>query len=207
RGLTRHLEMEIPTDLLAHYRSQPRDSWPFRDYDEYVLDPLDDVLMAAIAAGLDLADYYATVENALFFVQQCIGYQLDPGPFEYPRYPIETLVDRAGDCEDTAILYASLIRTLGHGALLVAVDTAGTGTPNHMAVLVPVDAAYVDSFPAGTRSFWEIGGSLYAFAETAVEGGSLALGIDPWGLDSGDLTQTWDVARADMEPKRLDRVR
>ena len=76
-----------------------------------------------------------------------------------------------------------------------------------MAVLVPVDAAYVDSFPPGARSFWEIAGSIYAFAETAVEGGSLELGIDPWGLDSGDLTETWDVTRAGMTPKKLDRVR
>ena len=200
----RHLTVDVPADLLAHYRSQPRGGWPTRDYDEYVLDPQDDVLMSTLAIGLDLGDYYATVENALFFVQQCIGYQADPGPFEYPRYPIETLVDRVGDCEDTAILFASLLRTLGHGALLVSVDTDGSGSPNHMGVLVPVDRAFCDAFPCGSRSFWEIGGRMFAYAETAVEGGSLELGVDPWNLDTGDLDRTWDVARAGAAPNRIE---
>jgi len=203
--IPRQLMIEIPMDLLAFYRSQPRGVWPARDYDEYVLDPQDDVLMSTLAIGLDLGDYYATVENALFFVQQCIGYQADPGPFEYPRYPMETLVDRVGDCEDTAILFASLLRTLGHGALLVSVDTSGSGSPNHMGVLVPVDAAFCESFPCGSRSFWEIGGRLYAYAETAVEGGSLELGVDPWNLGTGDLDRTWDVARAGAAPKRIEK--
>jgi hypothetical protein len=162
--------------------------------------------MNHLADALTLDDYYATVENALAFVQKCIVYQSDPGVFEYPRYPIETLVDEAGDCEDTAILYTSIVRTLGQGAMLAAVDTDGNGNTDHMVAFVPVDEAYCDSFPPGSRSFWEYDGKLYAFAETAVEGGYLPLGVDPWHLDPRDIGKTWDVARVDPSPKMIKHV-
>jgi len=54
--------------------------------------------------------YQTTIENALAFVQKSVSYQLDPAGSEYPRYPVETLVDGVGDCEDSAILYASIVR-------------------------------------------------------------------------------------------------
>jgi hypothetical protein len=117
---------------------------------------------------------------------------------------VETLVDLVGDCEDTAILYASLVRTLGQGALIVAVDTDRDGTADHMVTFVPVDQAYADavSCPNGCAgSFWNYGGSLYALAETAVDGAYLPLGCDPWGLQEPDLKEIWDVSRRDLEPK------
>ena len=46
---------------------------------------------------------------------------------EYPRYPIETLVDNGGDCEDTSILASELIRKLGYDTVLIH-------PPEHMAV-------------------------------------------------------------------------
>ncbi len=205
-GVNRSLQISIPASLYDDYRSQPRDVYPYRDYDEYVLDPLDDGIMRQIAQALSLGDYYATVENALAFVQKCVIYKPDPGVFEYPRYPVETLVDEVGDCEDSAILYASLIRTLGHGALLVSVDTDHNGNADHMVVFVPVDETYCDSFECGTRSFWEYDGQLYALAETAVEGGYMALGADPWGLTPGDIEQAWDVAHIDLDPNMTKRL-
>ena len=198
---TRTLRLEIPEALYEFAVSQPRNQWPYRDYDEYVFDPRDDALMIELAAELSLGDYYRTVENALAFVQRIVIYTSDAGFFEYPRYPVESLVDEAGDCEDSAILYASIIRTLGVGARLAAVDTDGDGNTDHMMVLVPVDAAYCESFDCGSRSFWEYGGELFALAETATEGGTLALGIDPWGLESRDIQKTWDVSGFDHTPQ------
>ncbi len=46
---------------------------------------------------------------------------------EYPRYPVETLVDNGGDCEDKAILLASLLNSMGYDASLVL-------STNHCAV-------------------------------------------------------------------------
>lgn len=46
---------------------------------------------------------------------------------EYPRFPIETLVDDGGDCEDTSILFATLVFILNYGAIFIS-------PPNHFAV-------------------------------------------------------------------------
>jgi PKD repeat protein len=197
-------DLEISRDLYAYYKSQPRIAWGLRDYDEYVLDPLDDEYLEAVTQeilGTTASDRYAAFEDALFFVQNCIEYVYDPLWYEYPRYPVEMLVDQIGDCEDTAILYASLVRTLGYGALMVAVDTSGDGNADHMVVWVPVEQAFVDLHP--DRSFWDYGGKTYAFAETAVEGGYLALGVDPWGLTEDDVDTVYDVSSVDRDPKAV----
>ena len=199
--------LEIPSSLYSYYKTQPRIVWTARDYDEYVLDPLDDDHLETITQevlGSTTGDKHAAFENALFFVQNCIRYVYDPLWFEYPRYPIETLVDGTGDCEDTAILYTSLIRTLGHGALMVIVDTDGNGTIDHMVAWVPVDQSFVNDHP--DRSFWDYQGETYAFAETAVEGGYLPLGVDPWGLTEANIDTIYDVSRIDRSPNVVRRA-
>jgi len=200
-GQAQSCDLEIPTDLYSYYKSQPRIVWTGRDYDEYVLDPLDDAYLGVVTQqilGATAGDVHAALENALFFVQNCIRYVYDPLWFEYPRYPVETLVDGVGDCEDTAILYTSLVRTLGHGALMVVVDTDGNGQIDHMVAWVPVGQSFVDQHP--DRSFWDYRGGTYAFAETAVEGGYLPLGVDPWGLTEANIDTIYDVSRVDRAP-------
>ena len=41
------------------------------------------------------------------------------GVNEYPKYPIEMLWEHAGDCEDAASLYVSLMESIGYDALLI----------------------------------------------------------------------------------------
>jgi len=200
-------DLEIPLSLYNYYRTQPRIVWTGRDYDEYVLDPLDDTLLTGITQEILSAttgDYHAALENALFFVQHCIRYVYDPQWFEYPRYPVETLVDGIGDCEDTAILYTSLVRTLGHGALMVIVDADRDGTIDHMVAWVPVKQSFIDQHP--DRSFWEYQGKTYAFAETAVEGGYLPLGVDPWGLTEANIDTIYNVSSVDRAPTTVRRL-
>ncbi len=59
-----------------------------------------------------------TVEFITSFVQH-FHYRGD-GKYEYPRFPIETLVEQGGDCEDTAVLLAALLRSLGYNAVLLS---------------------------------------------------------------------------------------
>ena len=49
------------------------------------------------------------------------------GHDEYPRFPIETLVDDGGDCEDTSILFATLTLIMGYGTIYI-------NPPDHYAV-------------------------------------------------------------------------
>lgn len=73
--------------------------------------------------GKQLVDYLTA------FVQQNIVYTKDPynGGYDYPKYPIETLYEKKGDCEDSAILLVSLLKVFGFDAVLIQL-------PSHMAV-------------------------------------------------------------------------
>ncbi len=54
-------------------------------------------------------DDYTFIKEVWNIVGQMIQYQREKD--EIPRFPLETLVGGAGDCEDMAILYASLIKS------------------------------------------------------------------------------------------------
>jgi len=72
---------------------------------------------------------YDEVSFVLSFVQS-LPYTSDSvtaGYDEYPRFPIETLVDDGGDCEDTSILFATIVLILNYSAVFIS-------PPNHLAV-------------------------------------------------------------------------
>jgi len=95
----------------------------FARYDRYVTDRRDDpqvqslldaLQQLAVAAGLDS---WARLNLVIAFVQG-IPYAAEEA--EYPRYPLETLVDRQGDCEDMAILAAALLQRMHFDVVLLA---------------------------------------------------------------------------------------
>lgn len=99
-------------------------------YADYIVDgTTPDIERAAAALFAQAQDHrYSTYEEislALAFVQS-ITYSFDEdsvGKTEYWRFPIETLYDETGDCEDTTILAGALLRRLGHA--VVALDLPG----------------------------------------------------------------------------------
>jgi hypothetical protein len=65
---------------------------------------------------------FTTANFILRFVQVNVEYILDNeshGCIEYWKFPVETLVDKKGDCEDSAILYASIMDALGFDVVLL----------------------------------------------------------------------------------------
>ena len=75
-----------------------------------------------------------SVDFVLSFVQS-LPYTLDDvttGFDEFRRYAIETLIEGGGDCEDTTILVAAILRGLGE-------ETALIFTPGHIAIGVSGD--------------------------------------------------------------------
>ncbi|MHC1733388.1 MAG: transglutaminase-like domain-containing protein [Bacteroidales bacterium] len=72
---------------------------------------------------------YNQAFNVLKFVQSCIPYTDDrdtTGYEDWARYPIETLMEATGDCEDVAILCAAVIARLGFQVVLLVY-------PSHLA--------------------------------------------------------------------------
>lgn len=119
----------------------------------------DDPIIRALAAVLltrakELGfGEYDTANFILRFVQDHYLKDDDATPYdEYPKFPVETIAEGWGDCEDSAILYAALMRAAGYDVILLTL-------PNHMAVGValsnPIPGIYVNH-----------NGKLYFYAET-----------------------------------------
>jgi hypothetical protein len=137
-GNSIEMTLPIPKDIYDYYSKMERA--PIEDYSIYVTHPDDDAeLVYPLAAELKrLAvqkayDSEETVNFAASFVQN-LKYRLEDE--EYPNYPVETLFDKGGDCEDTAILTAALLQAMGYDTVLIRFSpVTGAG---HMAVGVAV---------------------------------------------------------------------
>ncbi len=155
-------DLQIPKIMYDYYHDMPRP--PTRDYSVYVTHPSDDIYVERLVEIIEEAavqkgfDEYQTVEFTIAFVQS-LPYTVDSvtSPFdEYPRYPVETLVDGGGDCEDTSILLAALLTEMGYGVVLIS-------PPEHMAVGVKGS----DNRPG---TYWEYEGAKYYYIETTGSG-------------------------------------
>jgi hypothetical protein len=160
------VNLSIPAEDYYDARSETR-GWVFsyQVYAHYVV-PTDNVVKNLSAALKTMAvskgyNQYETANFVLSFVQS-IPYSLDSdsvGLDEYPRYPVETLVDLTGDCEDKAALYASIIQSpsFSMDAILVALTDGEIG---HMAVGLFVTP------PISGMFFWTYLGRAYFYCET-----------------------------------------
>ena len=126
--MTWEFSLNIPQEAYDIYKSIDRNEiW---DYSFYASETSDDEYLQKLAQvfvntsednGYNDAD---TIYLIISFVQH-LNYLSDlatTGYDEYPKFPLETLYDKGGDCEDTSILLASLLKELGYGAVLIAFD-------------------------------------------------------------------------------------
>ncbi len=158
-GKTFHLDVSVPQSLIEYYRDRDHDI-PHEDWYILASDPLDDAFISTLVWQLtDLAREagYTSKEAILQFVirfVQALPYSQDvatTGFDEYPRFPVETIVDAGGDCEDTSILMATLLMELGYDVVLFLL-------PNHVGVGVELEN--------GSGFFIEQNGKKYYYLET-----------------------------------------
>ncbi len=71
------------------------------------------------------SDHVSLAEFVIEFVRNFVQYKREEG--EYPKYPLETLIERSGDCEDFSITGAALLYVLGYEVALLHL-------PGHMAL-------------------------------------------------------------------------
>jgi hypothetical protein len=129
-------DLSIPKDLYDAYKSVPVSTRTRSGPGGYgFCTTTDDSYIQSLANGLNQTvtqqgyGPYDQVSFVLAFVQS-LPYTSDnvtEGYNEYPRFPIETLVDDGGDCEDTSILFATLTLIMGYGTVYL-------NPPNHYAV-------------------------------------------------------------------------
>ena len=143
--------LQIPSvEWLSDYY-KGKDRFDILDYTAYVFDPFDDHYIGFLVNQLFSLTHLTTDVEKINFVAsfvQSIDYKKDDPDnesYEYPRFPLETLKDRQGDCEDKAILAAALLDTLGYNVSLIRL-------PQHMAVGVhlndtmPMYSYYIDQY-------------------------------------------------------------
>ncbi|MDW5563882.1 MAG: hypothetical protein SA339_11715 [Methanomassiliicoccus sp.] len=128
------INVTIPEPLFAEYKNQARTT----DYSSYVT--ANDEVVDRIAQELkndSVTSGYDTAQFVLSFVQN-IPYGTDENTtndVDYPRYPVETLVDDVGDCKDHSTLFASLLKAPVIDDSVVLLELLPTqGAVGHMAV-------------------------------------------------------------------------
>ncbi len=152
-GRSYSLSLEIPKELFEFYRVKPRMRVAeFRpEGDSLILtwylmirSPHDDDLLRRIASELNALATRNGIEgyNRVWFIAsfvQHMKYSLanEYSPTgDYPSYPVETLMEERGDCEDLSILLASLLRESGFNSILLIM-------PTHAAVAVAMPPDWV----------------------------------------------------------------
>jgi len=89
---------------------------------------------------------YEEANFILKFVQKNVEYASDndtKNQIEYWKFPVETLVEQTGDCEDTSILYASILDDLGYDTVLLYYKWEENGKKlGHLSVGVNLQGDY-----------------------------------------------------------------
>ena len=146
---------DFPTSTYQLQQSLTR-TLDYAAYDVYVNDLRDnDVLrdfvakLEETATGLNVSErlnlVIALVQSIPYVGESC----------EYPRYPLEMLIEQKGDCEDAAILTAALVKHMGFDVVLLAFLEE-----RHMAVGIRVLPPQHEDLQA-----YEWNGDLYFYLE------------------------------------------
>ncbi|MFC2025105.1 hypothetical protein ACFLTG_01655 [Chloroflexota bacterium] len=157
-------ELPIPLSLYVNYLEKPRPTLGAR-YVDVAKDPEDDLYIDRMIQQINdaaLESNFTEPQKLNFVIAfvQSLRYTSDEEttPYnEYPRYPLETLFDRGGDCEDTSILVAALLNSMGYDVALLLLQDA-----QHMAVGVSLSGTH--------GSYYEYDGKKYFYLETTGEG-------------------------------------
>ncbi|MDD1687320.1 PEGA domain-containing protein [Methanoregula sp.] len=166
-GHEAQITLDIPQDLYEYYQMQPHPtnmtgstlagyaiSDRDREYLHILIKRLKDV------SGFESYSARNDYHNVVSFVQG-ITYSSDINlktgqTNEYWKYPLETLADKGGDCEDTAILAAALLREMGYDTAVVFLPGENEG---HAAIAVACDNC--------NGYYYPINGKKYYYLETA----------------------------------------
>jgi hypothetical protein len=191
-GVVEDFRLSIPfsAERLAAAREKNHDVSAPADYARYIQEDLlcqEVVLLAAELRRLHSEREYPRflqVANVLAFMRQ-FPYVADgadevtAGHPEYPRYPIETLGDGKGDCEDFAILAAALLHLLGVDVVFLVI---GWGSETAHAA---IGVAGGEDFPPDVRFFRTPDGRRYYYCEATPP--VTADGSPEWGWSIGRI--------------------
>lgn len=139
------LSLPIHTDDYGRYKEKDHSVRSIRDYVKFVvIDRYVKDLAYKLYRLSPTKDEVGLVNFVAAFVQRAICYRWDwsIGYYDYPKYPIETLWEKGtGDCEDSAILTAALLKALGYRVALIILEPKYSRA-GHVMVGVAVSSTY-----------------------------------------------------------------
>ncbi len=144
--------IKIHEDWFDYYKAKnPRPEPTSVEYvtynDPFIMDISEKISEAAESNNLCVSCLAASFVHSLSYIDdKYTGYD------EYPKYPVETVMEKNGDCEDTSYLLASITRALN-------IDTVLILLPGHMAVGV-----WMNCDNSGT--YYKLGDRCYYYIET-----------------------------------------
>ena len=159
----------------AFYSNQPHTVKEYRDYINFVTKDEEEIGVIGLklrAAAKEKGFDNLTELNFIMSFVQSLKYtedNLTAGYGEYPKYPIETLIDQSGDCEDSSVLLISLVESLGYETALILIPDAWEGY-GHAAVGINLTGASGLYYILNEGGEDEIG---YYYAETTAPGWKL----------------------------------
>lgn len=168
-GRNYSIELEISEELYDYYQNEREHlAYEYRIEDaetpvnfySFILSDYDRPFIRELAdrfAERAFTDY-DKVNLAMTFVQS-FPYEYDndsKGEDEYVRYPIETLVDGGGDCEDKVALLGALLYEMGIDYVLLSL-------PEHLALAVRCDGVAAERYISYRNK-------KYYYVETTMEG-------------------------------------
>ena len=163
--------LPIPLRAYFHYRDEPRPAESSKyatmtadSYSDDLLNILvtlvEDEALAYNLKKTDVIDLVAALAQSMVHTNRDVRTPYDA----YPRYPVETLFEEGGDCEDNSILVAALLTRLDYNVVFFVFDQ-----PSHVALGIDISA------PAGY--YWEYQAKRYYYLETT--GGPWEIGDCP----------------------------
>ncbi len=141
--------------------------------------------------------------NVLLAFTQYIEYKYDSesmGQSEYWKYPLETLYDNNGDCEDTSILFAAIGKAMGYDTAVMLFPGHATGAINYKELelsegsykitsqrhgsMFNYKTIYYLTYDGKTQYLYVNNGEGYLYCETTVyeddSGMKFTVGVDPY---------------------------
>ncbi|MBO4763824.1 MAG: hypothetical protein J5485_04325, partial [Candidatus Methanomethylophilaceae archaeon] len=167
KGTPYTLTWDLDMDVYKDYIGRDAGRWPSPSrYTSFVNYGSENVKLVAgkladLSAGMSVVD---RADFVLKFVQLCTEYERDfryghTTGMEHWKYPLETLFEGKGDCEDTSILYCALMKAMGYDVALLIYNGAQYKDNGHAAASVALD-----NVKGGT--YYEKDGLRYYYCET-----------------------------------------
>ena len=120
-----------------------------------------------------------TIRETANFVQsiEYVDDMTSTGYTDFPKYPLETLYDQCGDCEDSSILLGALLKELGYGCIFIEL-------PEHVAIGVKA----TDDAPG---TYYDYNGSHYLYIETTNSGWDIGTLPDDYNEEKAKIYDVW----------------